>query len=132
MNEETRAHMGEAVPLIYQHLWEGKTPPRSPDKNPWSIGRELNIWKRLVASGFDPEALNGAITVVRTVRPYDGPMRLTWFYARGMNPAGNVEWSGTTLLQVCIGYWHKNQHADRKHRAKLPPSIQDTLREMVR
>ena len=123
--------MGEAVPLIYEHLWQGKTPPRSPDKNPWSIGRELTIWKRLVASGFDPEALNGAITVVRTVRPYDGPMRLTWFYARGMNPAGNVEWSGTTLLQVCIGYWHKNQHADRKHKAKLPDSLRSILKEMA-
>ena len=132
MSPETTALMGEAVPLIRHHLWQSNTPPKSPDKRPWSIARELNIWKRLVKAGFPPADLNGAITVIRTVRPYDGPMRLTWFYGRKLNEAGDVEWTGTTLLEMCVGYHHKNQGQDRKHKARLPDSVRSVLKDMAR
>ena len=127
MTPETKQLMGEAAALIRTNLWQGTVPPPSPDKRPWSMGRELNIWKRLVAGGFKPEEINGAISVIRTVRPYDGKMRLTWFYwyKRGGG------FGGTPLLEMCIGYWHKNVRDAERDKGRLPPSIQSLLREAI-
>lgn len=80
----------EAAGIIRKHVWRGDV-PRSPDRRPWSMGRELHCWQRLVDRGVDPAELNGALTVLRTVRP--SATRLTYL-TRGQD--------GWALLADCI------------------------------
>lgn len=127
MDADTKQAMGDAAALIREHLWQGREPPRAPDHpRKWTMGRELSIWKRLVSAGWSPEELNGAISVVRTVRPYDGKMRLTWFYFRTKDG-----WTGTPLLEACVGYFHKNQRDGKRKAGRLPPSVRSVLKDMV-
>ena len=118
--------MGDAAALIREHLWAGKVPgsPFPTDKNPWTMGRELTIWRRLVLAGWPPEDLNGAIPQIRKLLPHhDGePLRLTTIY----NHAGYA----TPLLEQAIGLYHKARSTDKASK-KLPPTVRDILREMV-
>ena len=121
----------EAVPLIHQHLWLGKKPPRSPDKRPWSIARDLSIWNLLVEAKFDPEHINGAITVVRTLRSdWEGePLKLTIFYWQRQGG----EFCSTPFLEAAIGYWLNRQTRERREKKRLdvPPTVAQVLRRAL-
>ena len=125
---ELHGFRSEAVPLIYEHLWLGKRPPRSPDKRPWTIGRELSIWNILVAAHFRPADINGAITVVRKLRKdWEGtPVRMTAFY---WHRQGGI-FCATPFLETCIGY-HLRHVYDAQPKGKVPPSIQSVLKRMA-
>ena len=90
--------MGDAAALIRKHLWRGKTPPPSPDSRPWSMARDLNIWKRLVIlHGVEPTDLNNAIRFFRWVSSSTDPLRMTVFYWRK-----DGEWTGSVFLHEAI------------------------------
>jgi len=103
----------EAVPLIKEHLWLADEPPPSPDKRPWSIARDLSVWNRLVDAGYDPEHLNGAISVCREVaRNMSGPKTLCVFYWRT-----DDGFNATPFLERCIAkYLKKEAGEDRRTR----------------
>ena len=128
LTEAEKAAMGDAAELIRTHLWRGKQPPPPPhpkDK-PWTMGRCLSIYKRLIFCGYDPADLNAAIPRVRDYIKQDVPLRMTVFY--------NGKGYATPLLEQCIGAHHKARPEESfgphaKH--KLPPRIRDVLRGMV-
>ena len=127
--EEVTEMRGEAAALIREHLWLGKTPPRSVDRRPWTMGRELSIWNLLVAAHFRPCDINGAITVARKLRrDWEGtPVRMTVFYWQRQ---GGV-FTATPFLEQCIGY-HLS-HIDRRESKKLaiPPTVGEVLRRAI-
>jgi hypothetical protein len=94
--------MGPAAALIRHHLWQSKEPPPSPDSRPWTMDRDLSIWKRLVEAGFDPVELNGAITMVRHLKTDPAPLRLTVFYWKS-----EEGFCATPFLEECVGLYHK-------------------------
>jgi len=113
---------GDAAALIREHLWQSKTPPPSPDSNPWHMGRELNVWTRLVHLGADPEELNGAIEFARSViHQPDEPLRLTIFYWKGATP----------YYEQARAAWIRAQDDKPYQRHKLPPKVADVLRGMI-
>lgn len=127
---EIHQYRSEAVPLIYEHLWLGKVPPRSPDKRQWGIARDLNIWNRLVDAGFRPEDINGAIAQVRRLRSdWAGEkLRMTVFYWTRQGG-----FCATPFLEECIGESHKRQDRaarEAKH-VRLPPTVSDVLRQVI-
>tara|TARA_Y100000310_G_scaffold219808_1_gene221246 strand:+ start:9154 stop:9516 length:363 start_codon:yes stop_codon:yes gene_type:complete len=99
-----REYMNEAAGLVREHLWK-PSKPRSPDGREWTMGRELNIWK-ILAKTYDPEHINGAITVARGLRPdwSSNPLSLRIFFWK--TPNG---FNATPFLSQCIGEWHKRQ-----------------------
>lgn len=125
---ELHALRSAAVPLIQDHLWLSKVPPRSLDAKPWTIGRELSIWNLLVAANFEPEHINGAITVVRTLRrDWDGqPLRMSVFYWKRQGG-----FCATPFLEQCIGYYLTRRA--RKEYATTPmlPSVRAVLRRVI-
>lgn len=64
----TREQRNEAARVIRASVWRG-TMPASPDRRPWSMGRELHVWRRLVCSGWNPDELTDALRMVRVVNP---------------------------------------------------------------
>ena len=114
---------GDAAALIRLHLWQGKIPPKSPDKRPWTMSRELSIWNLLVKGRFNPDDINGAIAVMRTVRPYDGQMTLRWFYWFKKDEG----FGSTPFLEQCVGYHHKGQRDDKRHKGAIPQNIKSAL-----
>lgn len=119
---------GEAAVLIREHLWLGSKPPPPPHPKagPWSMGRDLSIWKRLVLLGEDPEALNGAIENVRSLMQnhVDIPLRMTVFY--------NSAQSGyaTPLLEQAKGLWRKRRGRARPKPAAKP--AREALHKLLR
>ncbi len=115
---------GDAAALIRTHLWLSKTPPPSPDSRPWNMGRELNIWTRLVHLGADPEELNGAIQFARSViHQPDEPFRLTIYYWKGATPAYEQARAAWINSQEAIPYGGR--------KAKVSPTVRDILRRMA-
>lgn len=57
------------------------------------MGAELRIYKRLVRSGIDPETLNGAISVLREIKPQ--ACRMTYL-SNG---------HGSDLLERSVALW---------------------------
>lgn len=103
LTPEEKEAMGEAAELIRKNLWLGKTPPPPPHPNdkPWSMARDLSIWKRLLFLGHSAEELNGAIENARSVLSnHDGvPLRMTIFY--------NHQGYAMPALEQAIGIFHK-------------------------
>ena len=64
------------------------------------MGRELQIFDRLVSHGWDPLELLGAIEHVRAVANTRGPARLTWL----VHPQ-----RGRALLSRCVAAYHASQ-----------------------
>lgn len=98
---------GEAASLIRTYLWLSERPPQSRDSRPWTMGRELSMWNALVREGNDPEAINGAITLVRKMIRIQGPMTLHIFYSNG----------GKTrpIFEQCKTLWLDTQEKNPKH-----------------
>jgi hypothetical protein len=123
----TTAELGEAAVLIREHLWLGKTPPPPPHPSepPWHMGRDLSIYKRLLASGRQAEQINLAIRHVRSVLMNHAgvPLRMTIFY-NGFSYA-------TPLFEQALGIAYKAEESNYKSAKKLPPSVRSILREMV-
>lgn len=122
--EETEA-MREAAVLIRTHLWLGPLPPPPPhpSQGPWTMGRDLSIWKRLLLSGRSPSDINSAITNVRTVLGPDHtdvPLRMTVFY--------NGQGYAVPMFEQAVGLAHKKETPRKSH---LPPTVRDVLRAMV-
>ena len=123
--------MGDAAALIREHLWLGTTPPPSPfpnDKRPWSMSRELSVWKRLVFLGHDPEEINGAIAHIRGILTnHEGvPLRLTTIY----NAAGYA----TPIFERARAAWINAQQDEAfgpHGRVRLPPTVRQILRGMA-
>jgi len=111
-------HRERAARLIFSELWQGQQPPPPAGARSWSMRSELGVWTRLVRSGIDPRALNGALSVVRRVENYDGPMRMTWFRSHKY---------GSPLLERCIHHWQQGL----PRRGRTPPTIQHVLRAMI-
>ena len=63
-----------AAEAIRAHLWQPH-PPGPHGGRPWTMGRELDIFDRLVSHGWDPVELLGAIAHIRTVAGTTGPAR---------------------------------------------------------
>lgn len=128
---ELHKYRSDAVPLIQTHLWLGKEPPRSVDKRPWSMARELSIWNLLVKANFKPEHINGAIAVTRKLRPdWDGEkLRLTIFY---WSRQGGV-FTATPFLEQCIGYHLSRVGRESRERRRLDvaPTVGDVLRRAL-
>ncbi len=120
--------MGDAAALIREHLWLGTTPPPSPfptDKRPWSMARELSIWRRLVLTGRDPEELNGAIQHIRDIIRQDGePLRLTTIY----NAAG---YATPIYEQARAAYIRSLDDVPYGTKGKVSPTVRDVLRRMA-
>ena len=114
---------GDAAALIRTHLWMSKTPPPSPDSNRWHMGRELNVWTRLVHLGVDPEELNGAIKFARSViHQPEEPLRLTIFYWNGATPK----------YEQARAAWIKSlDDVPYGRKAKVPPTVRDVMRRMA-
>lgn len=128
---ELHRFRSEAVPLIREHLWLGTVPPRSADKKPWTMARELSIWNLLVAAKFEPEQINGAITVVRALRKdWAGtPLKLTVFY---WTRQGGV-FTATPFLESCIGYHLSRRDREQRESRRLdvPPTVGQVLRRAI-
>lgn len=59
----------EAAGIVRRAVWrDGRCPP-SPDRYPWSMARELHAWQRIVDMGTDPQELNAALGLLRSVYP---------------------------------------------------------------
>ena len=119
MSAELNELRGEAAALIRKHLWLSKDPPqrRLPTGPPWTMNRELSMWNALVKEGNDPEAVNGAITLVRKMIRIQGPMTLQIFYSNG----------GKTrpIFEQCKTLWLDTQEKNPKH-------LSDVLREIMK
>ena len=127
--DEMNEFRGEAAALIREHLWLGKTPPRSPDARPWHMGRELSIWNLLVAANHRPSDINGAITVVRKIRKdWDGqPVKMTCFY---WTRQGGV-FTATPFLEMCIGHHLSLAKRGMSKRLDVPPTVGAVLRRAI-
>ena len=134
LDPEQTAYWNDAAGLIREHFWrdmhgkplKAKDMP-SPDGYEWTMARECSIWKILVVKGgHDPEAVNGAIEVLRTMRPdITGPLRLTAFYHHGTDNAPG----GSANMNLAIGYWRKreaNAQRDNKRNRMQTFNIQIT------
>ena len=115
--------------LVKSHLWKRKTPPPSADSNPWHMGRERSIWIRLRGCGWKTEELEGAISVLNTVEPYDGPRRLTVFYGTRVDPDNpeRIVWTGTATLERCVGKWHKDREFQRPKGPKMGGKVEISI-----
>ncbi len=122
-----KKHMGDAAALIRKHLWRGTT-PRSPfptDPRPWSMSRDLSIWKRLIFLGAEPEELNGAIEHARDIiHQPDEPLRMTVFY----NATGHA----TPCYEQARAAWINSRDAvPYGGKTKVSPTIRDVMRRMA-
>ena len=110
MDAETKAYWNDAAGMIRKELWKRKHPPPSPDGKPWTMGRECSVYKALLKCGWKAEEINGAISVLQTVEPYDGPRRLTVFYGQRVDPDNpqRIVWTGTATMERCVGYWRNS------------------------
>lgn len=108
----TRPHTpwGDLMEAVRLHLWQGRTPP-SADRRPWTMAREGNIAKRLIAAGWTAEELTKACAHVRAIRPdWQGEsLSLRVFYAQRRGPSGELEWCATPLLEQCVGLARKRE-----------------------
>ncbi len=95
----TRILRSAAAEAIRAHLWQPH-PPGPLGGRPWTMGRELQIFDRLVSHGWDPLELLGAIEHVRAVANTRGPARLTWL----VHPQ-----RGRALLSRCVAAYHASQ-----------------------
>lgn len=129
LTTEEKSAMGDAAELIRRHLWLGPTappPPNPKDPRPWSMARDLSIWKRLLFNGRDPEEINGAIAHVRKVLPNqaDIPLRLTVFYSG----TGNA----TPIFEQARAFYIRSlDDVPHGRRVKLPPTVAKVLRGMM-
>lgn len=92
------------APLIREHLWLGKYPPRLITRQDpgWNMGRELNVARRLVKrSGVTVEALEGAIRHARAALGFDDTVPLTTkiFHARGRHDR----------FELAVAAWRRSQ-----------------------
>ncbi len=78
------------------HFWQPRAPGPTKDGRPWTMARELDIWKPLACS-VGAEALNGAIGQVRTLTGATGPISMRWFLRRPQ------------LLARAVAAWHDSQ-----------------------
>ena len=88
-----------AAAAIRRHLWQ-PGPPGPLGGRPWTMGRELQVFDRLVAHGWDPVELLGAIEHIRTITGTTGPARLTWL----VHPQ-----RGLALLTRAVAAYHAAQ-----------------------
>ena len=74
--------VGEVLaPLIRQHLWLGKRPPRTTARGEWNMGRDLSIARKLMEEASPPATLDEMAALLPLVRgalgiPDDSPMTL--------------------------------------------------------
>lgn len=133
MDDATKHLMGEAAALIRTELWlSSKPPPGMVGGRPWTMNRDLSIWKILVEKGkFEPYEINGAITQVRRLKPdWTGPLRMTIFYWMRKNENG-VHFNATPFLMECIGSFRKSESVDSRRRANMPEQAKEVLRKML-
>lgn len=119
--------MGDAAELIRTHLWLGNRPPRYQDSRPWTMGRDLSIWKRLLFTGRTPPEINGVIENVRGVlRHLNQDEKLTMrclYFDRA-----------TAVYEQARSRWIQGQEAETfgpHGTGKLPPRVRSILRGMV-
>ena len=129
MNDDDKALWNDAAGLIRTHLWKRKTPPPSPDGKPWHMGRECSVYKALLKCGWRAEEINGAISVLQTVEPYDGPRRLTVFYGTRVDPDNpeRIVWTGTATLERCVGKFHKDREFQRPKGPKMGGKVEISI-----
>ncbi len=129
LTSEEKAAMGDAAALIRKHFWLGTTPPPSPfpnDPRPWSMARELSVWKRLLFCGADPEELNGAIQHIRDLIHQPGePLRLTTIY--------NAQGYAMPVYEQARAAWINSRDAVPYGggKTKVSPTIRDVMRRMA-
>ena len=88
-----------AAAAIRRHLWQ-PGPPGPLGGRPWTMGRELEIFDRLISRGVDPLVLLGAIEHIRTITGTTGPARLSWLVHRQR---------GAALLSRAVAAYHAAQ-----------------------
>ena len=85
-----------AAEAIRAYLWQPH-PPGPLGGRPWTMGRELEIFDRLISRGVDPLVLLGAIEHIRTITGTTGPARLSWLVHRQR---------GAALLSRAVAAYH--------------------------
>ena len=123
----TNAELGEAAGMIRIHLWQPEMPTFHGEPRAWSMGRELSIFKLLIAGGFQPSDVIGAVSVVRSLRTdWTGPLSLRVFYWKRQGG-----FCATPFIEECIGYYLKRSNVVRDDKGRLPPSIHSVLYGMI-
>lgn len=118
--EDIKTLKGHAAALIRHHLWLGPDAPESPDSRPWTMGRELSVWQRLVDAGYNPEHLNGAITVVRNVSQRAEQLTMLIFYWKKGD-----EFTATPFLERCVATYLRRDGERTDNGLRTPKQLFD-------
>ncbi len=105
-----RTPWGDLAETIKTELWLDGRMPRSADRKPWSLARELSIAKHLLRAGWTEDDLIQACRHVRDLRPdWRGEsLSLRVFYAQ-RRENGALTWCATPLLEQAVGLARKRE-----------------------
>ncbi len=108
-----------AAAAIRRHLWQPE-PPGPLGGRPWTMARELQVFDRLIAHGWDRDELLGAIEHVRAIANTKGPARMTWL----VHPQ-----RGRALLSRAVAEYHRSLPPLPRLLADIRRDIYDGLKD---
>ena len=102
----------DAAGAIRTHLWKPDMPVFHGETKPWSMGRELNIFK-LLCKGFRAADIVGAIGVVREMKPeWQGqPLSMRVFFWKR-----DDGFNSTPFLEQAIAFYLNREAKDQRYK----------------